>query len=234
MPSTILHKRASAAGKVPMAADLASGELSINTRDAILFMKKTVGGVDSVVRVGAEMSPLVAGALAKTNWGDMFDALGVTNLLLREAPVIAAGQSAIDFSAGWASWRDRVNIHFSGFSTNGTSPVLIQVGDFGGFETTGYGATGLNISGTSLAHVSSSAGFLLTPVSAGEGLTGTVVLSRHGTASWVASGGVRRSATASALVFGDKTLTETLTQVRITTANGTDTFDAGSVSVSWE
>jgi hypothetical protein len=33
---------------------------------------------------------------------------------------------------------------------------------------------------------------------------------------------------------GNKTLSDTLTQVRITTVNGTDTFDAGSINILYE
>ncbi len=33
---------------------------------------------------------------------------------------------------------------------------------------------------------------------------------------------------------GSKTLSDTLTQVRITTVNGTDTFDAGTINILYE
>jgi hypothetical protein len=33
---------------------------------------------------------------------------------------------------------------------------------------------------------------------------------------------------------GNKTLSATLDRVRITTVNGTDTFDAGSINISYE
>jgi hypothetical protein len=33
---------------------------------------------------------------------------------------------------------------------------------------------------------------------------------------------------------GNKTLSDALTQLRITTVNGTDTFDAGSVNIMYE
>lgn len=232
MTSRIRLKRTSTAGKTPALADLLVGELAINTRDGLLFTKINDGS-DRLITLGAEMSSTVAAALKQDYWGDLFDALGVTNLLYRETPVAAAGQTQIGFSGG-ASWRDRVCIHFAGFSTSGTSPILIQLGDAGGYETTGYNATGLSFSGTGVAHASSANGFLLTPTAAGDTFSGTVILSRHGASTWIASGGVKRNATATALVFGDKTLSEVLSQVRITTANGTDTFDAGSVSTSWE
>jgi hypothetical protein len=33
---------------------------------------------------------------------------------------------------------------------------------------------------------------------------------------------------------GSKTLSATLDRIRITTANGTDTFDAGTINIMWE
>jgi expansin (peptidoglycan-binding protein) len=52
--------------------------------------------------------------------------------------------------------------------------------------------------------------------------------------SWVASYSGKQSSTASSYGGGDKTLSDTLTQVRITTVNGTDTFDAGTVNIMYE
>lgn len=45
MPNTIQHKRKSTSGSVPSAANLAEGELAINTADARLYAKKFDGTV---------------------------------------------------------------------------------------------------------------------------------------------------------------------------------------------
>jgi len=45
----------------------------------------------------------------------------------------------------------------------------------------------------------------------------------------MADNGGRNSSSA-----GSKTLSDTLTQVRITTVNGTDTFDAGTINIIYE
>jgi len=233
MPSTIQLKRAAVAGKVPLVSDLASGELAVNTRDAALFMKKTVGGVDSVVRVGAEMSPLIAAALKATTWGNFLDAMEAPNLIYDQPAVAAAGQTVIDFT-GAPSYIDHLHINFAGLSTSGTSGVLVQLGDSGGIEMSGYNATCMNTSGTAISHTSSTAGFLITPAAAADALSGRITLQWQRAEVWTASGAVRRSASAMSIIAGDKALTDTLTRIRITTAAGTDTFDTGSVSLSWE
>jgi hypothetical protein len=48
----ILIKRSAVAAKVPATADIALGELAINTYDGKLYLKKSVAGVETVVQVG--------------------------------------------------------------------------------------------------------------------------------------------------------------------------------------
>jgi hypothetical protein len=53
--------------------------------------------------------------------------------------------------------------------------------------------------------------------------------------SWVHQAVTGRSTTDYVnMAGGSKTLTGTLTRIRITTVNGTDTFDAGSVNILYE
>lgn len=53
MANTFQVKRSAVAGKVPLTTDLALGELAINTYDGKLYMKKNVGGTESIVDVTA-------------------------------------------------------------------------------------------------------------------------------------------------------------------------------------
>lgn len=49
----LLHKRSATPAKVPLTTDLTLGELSVNTNDGKLFLKKN-NGADSIVEVGAQ------------------------------------------------------------------------------------------------------------------------------------------------------------------------------------
>ncbi len=49
MANTSLIKRSSVANKVPTTSDLSLGELAVNTYDGKLFLKKSVGGTESIV-----------------------------------------------------------------------------------------------------------------------------------------------------------------------------------------
>lgn len=52
MASTITHKRSAIAGKVPTVAQLALGEIAINTRDGKIYIKRD-NGTASVLEIGA-------------------------------------------------------------------------------------------------------------------------------------------------------------------------------------
>jgi hypothetical protein len=124
----------------------------------------------------------------------------------------------------------------NGVSTNGSSDWLIQLGDAGGIETTGYLGTGTSIqSGT--GETLYTAGFGIRSGSAATIAHGVVSISQLSASSnsWAAQGVLGQSNAARTLLTGGgKSLSDTLTQVRITTVNGTDTFDAGSINILYE
>jgi hypothetical protein len=155
-------------------------------------------------------------------------------------PVTCAGQTSIDFT-GIPSWAKRITVMFSGISVSGTSNFLIQIGDSGGIENTGYaGSSAAFATATVGSLVYSGIGYLLygTYVATGT-YSGAVVINRLSGNTWVANGGIARDDVVYVMeTKGTKTLSATLTQVRITTVNGTDTFDttpsAGSINVMYE
>ncbi len=64
---------------------------------------------------------------------------------------------------------------------------------------------------------------------------GQLTFSNVGGNSWVASGQLVTGGTQGAIVSGGFIeLAGVLNYLRIVTANGTDTFDAGAVNISWE
>ena len=155
--------------------------------------------------------------------------------LVSGAAVSASGTS-VDFT-GIPSWVKRVTVLLSGFSTNGGSLPTLRLGDSGGIETSGY-AGDVHIFGTGLAGSNFSTGFDFSPASnwgAGYIAHGTLVLHNISGNVWVLSGTIGVSSQAAIfLMAGSKTLSDTLTQVRITTVNGTDTFDAGTINIMYE
>jgi len=140
---------------------------------------------------------------------------------------------AIDFT-GIPTGTKRITVNFSSVSTNGTSVWQIQLGDAGGFETSGYVGGAGNRGGES----TSASGFAaLASVAAASTYSGSVVLNLENASAftWCANGVLALDATGQTnSVAGVKSLSAELTQIRITTVNGTDAFDAGEVNVSYE
>jgi hypothetical protein len=146
--------------------------------------------------------------------------------------VASTSGTSIDFT-GIPSWVKRVTVMFNGVSTNGTSTYLVQIGDSGGIENTGY-AGGSATNGGSNA--TSTIGFLWTTVQAAGDLSyGQMVISNLSGNTWVESATTAQiGVTRVQFSAGSKTLSATLDRVRITTTNGTDTFDAGSINILYE
>lgn len=157
---------------------------------------------------------------------------GVNGALVSGTAVASTSGTSIDFT-GIPSWVKRITVMFSGVSTNGTSPVQVQLGDSGGVETTGY-LTATWTANTNNTNYTS--GFVLRIGStASMTQSGHLVLTLVGSNSWVGSGiSARTDAADSSIYGGNKTLSDTLDRVRITTVNGTDTFDAGSINILYE
>jgi hypothetical protein len=138
-----------------------------------------------------------------------------------------ASGTAVDFT-GIPSWVKRITVIFQGVSTNGSSRVIIQIGAVS-FDTTGYlGSVGI---------VNFSTGFGLDDIGSATGVRhGSGTLSLIGSNSWIWAGcGGRSDASGSQYAAGgSKTISGTLDRIRITTVNGTDTFDAGTINISYE
>lgn len=149
--------------------------------------------------------------------------------------VKSASGTSVDFT-GIPSWARRITVMFSLVSTNGTSNLQIQLGDAGGFETTGYGSSMTYIVNATAATTNISTGLLAgTYGSAGASYNGLTIISTLGSNIWVSSCNLVDAASARTFLgAGGKTLSDTIDRIRITTVNGTDTFDAGNINILYE
>lgn len=139
-----------------------------------------------------------------------------------------------DFSV--PAWATKVTLTVKGVSTNGTSNFLVQLGDAGGVENTGYSGAAGGSTGVSPANFSD--GFLITAggVAAAGTYSGvvTLVLEDASDFTWHCTGTMSRTDAATAYFFaGHKATSAAVTTVRFTTASG-DTLDAGAVNATYE
>jgi len=114
-----------------------------------------------------------------------------------------------------------IQVIFEEVELSGTDSLLVQLGDSGGIETTGYSA----VSGD----IGSSAGMIIRGGSSAV-MSGVMTLIHMGGNSWVNGHGYKVTSTASFEGGGAKTLSGELDRVRLT-RSGSNTFSAGSVRV---
>jgi len=154
-------------------------------------------------------------------------------LTLETAQATTSGTS-IDFT-GIPSWAKRITVMLNGVSGSGSSSPMIQLGDSGGIENSGYSGS-IGYSGVASGASAFSSGFLFnTGVAAATVTSGVATLLNISGNVWVYAISAAYADQAYSLSgAGTKTLSATLDRIRLTTVNGTDTFDAGEVNIMYE
>lgn len=134
----------------------------------------------------------------------------------------------------------RVMVCFSDVSTNSTDAIVLRIGS-GGVTTTGYKSASESGNGGLTPRVSTTYFFVTGSSNASGTVSGHVILTNVSGNTWAASGNVfdTASGTNSAAVTytisaGNVTIGGSLTHVQVTTANGTNTFDAGTINILYE
>ena len=152
-----------------------------------------------------------------------------------------AGLTTYTFG-GIPTYVQRLYIHFRRVSTGGTAGIRVQVGDVGGISESGYESSSVRAnhsSGTSGG--SSTAGFYIATTAAVDVVSGIIIVSDMGSTDWASSHALHCEQVGVAMVnicgggaMSGGPASGALTQIRINTANGTDTLDSGVVSISYE
>ena len=173
-----------------------------------------------------------APAVAGSNTLTLQAATGTMSVNTLATAVASTSGTSIDFT-GLPSWVKKITVMFNGVSTNGTSIIQLQLGTGStSYTTSGYvgGAwfanttnltvtTGLPISGSNAA---------------ARIYSGLMTLTSMGSNMWAGAGTFFDTSQNASMGASAVTLGAALTAVRITTVNGTDTFDAGTINILYE
>ncbi len=152
--------------------------------------------------------------------------------MVRGIAVTVSGTS-IDFT-GIPSLVKRITVMFNGVSTNGSSIVQIQLGS-GTIQNSSYSSVASGFASSLASTITISSGFATgdssAPAMARYGLFSICNISSN---MWAVDGGLAMPSIGKHIGSGGVTLAGTLDRVRITTVNGTDTFDAGTINILYE
>jgi hypothetical protein len=155
-----------------------------------------------------------------------------TNIVTGTSQATTSGTS-ITFSS-IPSWVRRITVILNGISTSGTSQILIRIGS-GSVTSTGYSSqSSLVYSATGM--VTQTTGFAVFQDNSAYTTYGNITLTNPTGNTWIASGtGINSTSTPFCwLMGGTVALSGVLDRVVLTTVNGTDTFDAGSINILYE
>lgn len=141
-------------------------------------------------------------------------------------PQATTSGTSIDFTS-IPSGTKMIIVNLNGVSTSGTSIALVQLGDSGGVENTGYSGSTANTLYTDGARL-----YTVWAASTIAHGTITIVLINSSTKTWAITGvlGYSNAGLSNNLGY-TKSLSADLDRIRLTTVGGTDTFDAGEINI---
>ncbi len=208
------------------------GSVEINPPATASNYTATMPAATGTVVVGAS-AVSAAGQIPFSTDGSSYTP---TAKIVSGTAVASTSGTSIDFTS-IPSWVKRITVMFNGVSTNGTSNIQIQVGS-GSITTSGYlGSASIANNANQTVAATFTTGLPVVVGGAAATVTyGAVQICLISGNTWVATTSVGRSDSAVAGCGGGTSpaLSGTLDRVRITTVNGTDTFDAGSINILYE
>jgi len=189
----------------------------------------TIGSITGMLKAS---SGVVAQAVAGTD----YLAVGSGGTLTLATAQTASG-TAVDFT-GIPSWAKRVTVMFNSVTTNGASSLLLQIGDAGGIESSGYsGISGFMGSAGANHYPNITKGIPLaySVMSAASAYSGSLTITKLNGNTWTVAGNLATTGLFYMLCFaGVKSLTGDLDRLRITTVIESPTFTAGTINISYE
>lgn len=226
--ATTLNISAKGAGAVKLSGNaLVGGELVANVPVAVM------------VTAATPVFEIVGGLITTPKLSDA----SVTPAKLSQprtyASSVSASGAAVDFT-GIPSWVTRIVVELSSLSTNGagSASAIVRLGTSSGIDASGYAGSVVVLSSSGVAPSAISVGIIGTLGLVNTNvISGRVVIERLSASSnaWVASANIAGEDAAYVyVVSGRKTLSAVLDRIRITTSNGTDTFDQGTINIYYE
>ena len=154
------------------------------------------------------------------------DSAGGSGAFAAATAIEVSGETA-DFT-GLPADVQVVYVSLDNISFTGNDDIWVQLGDSGGFETTGY-VSASDLNGTPNSTTSA---FNIALSNNAVDFSGVMVLTKLTGNLWTSSHNGVRADTVLSFGGGTKTLSGALTQIRVTASGGSD-FDAGDVNISY-
>jgi len=213
-----------------------SPTITTPTIDTITSAAATALTLKSAGTTALTISTSQAATFAST----VADSVAILRPLVSGTAVASTSGTSIDFTA-LPSWVKRITVMFNAVSLSGNSTFRIQLGTGATptYTTSGYVTFGVTFSTSGLGAATDTGGFPIGQNQTAAGVTtygGNCIITNvtGNTWSYMAMCGGSSTTNGGLLGGGSVPLGAVLTAVRVTTINGTDTFDAGSINILYE
>lgn len=219
-----------------------SGTVFTIDNDVVTLAKMAGGTAGNLITYDASGDPMAvatgtSGQVLTSNGtgaAPTFQDIAAGGPTLGTAVATTSGTS-IDYTS-IPSGTKRITISLNNVSLSGTDNILVQIGDSGGLETTGYNSVSTSQT-TAFPKVTSTSGFIVRFTLASVTCDGqiTLTLLDPSTNTWACSHIVQVISGGNFTVSGAgaKSLSSELDRLSIITT-GTDTFDAGQLNILYE
>lgn len=159
----------------------------------------------------------------------------MTQWMTQGTAVTSTSGTSVDFTS-LPSWIKRVTVLLNGVSLSGTALLRFRLGTSSGFVTTGYSSNGSMVSALGNTFASQTAGFDVydSASAAGDTYSGKIVFENITGNTWIAVANIANNSNQFYTTVGSIALASALTQLQVTSSNGTDTFDAGTINIIYE
>jgi len=196
-------------------------------------------GTAKIADSAVDLTSKVTGVLPVANGGTGVSS-EVPNITVTADYVDTTSGTSIDFTI--PSGVKRITALMRGVGLSGTAIAMFRLGTSGGIVTSGYRGVSSNDAGNTYSYSAYGEGFLIdnsASASASDTRHGvfTFYLADATNGLWIGAGNTCRGSDGQGFNFvssGKVGISGTCTTLRLTTSNGTDTFDGGSITILTE
>ena len=158
-----------------------------------------------------------------------------SSFVLLSEKTVTAGDTYVEFD-GIPSDALEITLMFKGLSASAGNHYVVQLGTSSGYITTGYVGNSENSMGTAAvaSNTTDKPGFVIYGDGGGAELHGSMIINKASSNSYTEIGEFRKSNTGGAVTRGSlSSVSGTVDRLKIF-LNGTNTFDAGTMSLSYK